>query len=44
MSAVTVSVMFSDLVGSTETLVRVGEGPMEALRRELFAVLRDGGG
>ena len=38
----TVTVVFTDLVGSTALLSRVGEERAEALRREHFGILRDG--
>jgi class 3 adenylate cyclase/tetratricopeptide (TPR) repeat protein len=41
MAAATVTVVFTDLVGSTALLSRVGEERAEALRREHFALLRD---
>ena len=41
MAAATVSVVFTDLVGSTELLSRVGEERAEVLRREHFGLLRD---
>lgn len=40
MAAVTVTVLFTDLVGSTALLSRVGEDQAEELRREHFALLR----
>ena len=40
-SAQTVTVIFTDLVGSTGLLSRVGEVRAEELRREHFALLRD---
>ncbi len=36
-----VALMFTDLVGSTELLVRLGEDEAERLRRDHFRVLRD---
>src|SRR5262249_5786059 len=39
-SSETVTVMFTDLVGSTDLLSRVGEDRAEVLRREHFALLR----
>src|ERR1700733_9563069 len=41
MAAATVSVVFTDLVGSTALLSRVGEERAEVLRREHFGLLRD---
>ncbi len=41
MAAVTITVLFTDLVGSTALLSRVGEDRAEALRREHFALLRE---
>jgi class 3 adenylate cyclase/tetratricopeptide (TPR) repeat protein len=41
MAAATVSVVFTDLVGSTALLSRVGEDRAEVLRREHFGLLRD---
>ncbi len=41
MAAATVSVVFTDLVGSTALLSRVGEEHAEVLRREHFALLRE---
>jgi class 3 adenylate cyclase len=41
MSTHTVTVLFTDLVGSTALLSRVGEDHAEALRREHFGVLRE---
>ena len=40
MASETVTVLFNDLVGSTELLSRVGEARADELRRELFALLR----
>jgi class 3 adenylate cyclase/tetratricopeptide (TPR) repeat protein len=40
MPLTTVSVLFTDLVGSTELLSRVGEAAADELRREHFAALR----
>ena len=40
-STETVTVLFSDQVASTELRARVGEDCADALRRELFALLRD---
>ncbi len=40
--AETVTVMFTDLVGSTQLMERVGEVGAETLRRELFALTRTG--
>ena len=37
----TVTVVFTDLVGSTALLSRVGEERAEELRREHFGILRD---
>jgi class 3 adenylate cyclase len=37
----TITVMFTDMVGSTALLSRVGEEQAEAIRREYFALLRD---
>ncbi|MGZ8734844.1 MAG: adenylate/guanylate cyclase domain-containing protein, partial [Acidimicrobiia bacterium] len=42
MASETVSVVFTDLVGSTEILSRLGENRAEELRREFFALLREG--
>ena len=41
MAATTVTMLFTDLVGSTALLSRVGEERSEELRREHFALLRD---
>jgi class 3 adenylate cyclase len=41
MSSETVTVLFTDLVGSTALMSRVGEERAEALRREQFALLRE---
>ncbi len=41
MATVTITVLFTDLVGSTALLSRVGEDQAEALRREHFALLRE---
>ena len=41
MAAATVSVLFTDLVGSTALLSRVGEERAEVLRREHFGLLRE---
>lgn len=41
MATDTITVLFTDLVGSTELLSRVGPDRAEELRREHFAVLRD---
>jgi class 3 adenylate cyclase len=41
MAAMTVTMLFTDLVGSTALLSRVGEERSEELRREHFALLRD---
>lgn len=41
MTVETVTVLFTDLVGSTELMARVGETAMEAVRREHMARLRD---
>src|SRR4051794_14823172 len=41
MAAETVTVLFTDLVGSTALLSRVGEEVAETLRREHFGLLRD---
>ena len=41
MASETVTVLFNDLVGSTELLSRVGEARADELRRELFALLRE---
>ena len=41
MTATTVTVLFTDLVGSTALLSRVGEERSEELRREHFALLRE---
>jgi predicted ATPase/class 3 adenylate cyclase len=41
MSAATVTLVFTDLVGSTALLSRVGEERAEVLRREHFALLRE---
>jgi class 3 adenylate cyclase/tetratricopeptide (TPR) repeat protein len=41
MAAATVTVVFTDLVGSTALLSRVGEERAEALRREHFGLLRE---
>src|SRR6476660_5352612 len=40
MAAVTITVLFTDLVGSTELLSRVGEASADELRREHFGLLR----
>jgi class 3 adenylate cyclase/tetratricopeptide (TPR) repeat protein len=40
MAVETVTVLFTDLVGSTELLSRVGEAAAEELRREHFSLLR----
>ena len=40
MGAETITVLFTDLVGSTELLSRVGEAPADQLRREHFGLLR----
>lgn len=40
MALTTVSVLFTDLVGSTELLSRVGEATADELRREHFTSLR----
>src|SRR5437899_726994 len=40
MAAVTITVLFTDLVGSTELLSRVGEASADGLRREHFGLLR----
>src|SRR6476661_6946342 len=40
MAAVTITVLFTDLVGSTELLSRVGEARADELRREHFGLLR----
>ena len=40
-SSATVTVLFCDVVGSTERLVRVGDIAADAQRRELFAALTD---
>lgn len=40
----TVTLMFTDLVGSTELAHRVGPGPAEALRHEHFGLLNAGAG
>ncbi len=40
MAAATVTVLFTDLVGSTELLSRVGEAAADDLRREHFVLLR----
>jgi class 3 adenylate cyclase len=40
-AAVTITVLFTDLVGSTALLSRVGEDRAEALRREHFSLLRE---
>ena len=40
MAAETITVLFTDLVGSTELLSRVGEASAEELRREHFGLLR----
>src|SRR6476660_5512526 len=40
MAAVTITVVFTDLVGSTELLSRVGEARADELRREHFGLLR----
>jgi class 3 adenylate cyclase len=37
----TVTVLFSDVVGSTELLARLGERGWDGVRRQHFAVLRD---
>lgn len=42
MTVQTVTVMFTDLVASTELLVRVGQVEAERLRREFFEVVRSG--
>jgi class 3 adenylate cyclase len=41
MATETITVVFTDLVGSTALLARVGEEHAETLRREYFALLRD---
>ena len=41
MTVETVTLMFTDLVGSTELLSRLGEEDAELLRRDHFALLRD---
>ena len=41
MAVETVTLMFTDLVGSTELLSRLGEEDAELLRRDHFALLRD---
>src|SRR6478736_8778323 len=40
MAAVTITVLFTDLVGSTDLLSRVGEAQADELRREHFGLLR----
>ena len=40
MAAETITVLFTDLVGSTDLLSRVGEATADELRREHFALLR----
>src|SRR6478752_2169035 len=40
MATETITVMFTDLVGSTALMSEVGEEAAEALRREHFALLR----
>ncbi len=40
MAAETITVLFTDLVGSTDLLSRVGEAAADELRREHFALLR----
>lgn len=40
MPTTVITVMFTDLIGSTELLTRVGEARAEELRREQFATLR----
>ncbi len=42
MTRETVTLLFTDLVGSTELASRVGPGPADELRREHFALLRGG--
>jgi class 3 adenylate cyclase len=42
MATETVTVLFTDLVGSTELLSRVGEAQADELRREHFGLLRKG--
>ena len=41
MASVTATFVFTDLVGSTELLSRVGEVRADELRREHFGLLRD---
>jgi class 3 adenylate cyclase len=41
MATATVTVLFTDLVGSTELLARLGEEAADAVRREHFALLRE---
>src|ERR1700694_3345002 len=41
MATATVTVLFTDLVGSTELLARLGEDRAEELRREHFRLLRE---
>jgi class 3 adenylate cyclase len=38
----TLTVLFTDLVGSTELLAQLGDDAMQAVRRRHFAVLGDG--
>ena len=40
MATETITVLFSDLVGSTELLSRVGEAVADDLRREHFSLLQ----
>jgi class 3 adenylate cyclase len=40
MATETITVLFTDLVGSTELMSRVGETAAEELRREHFVLLR----
>jgi class 3 adenylate cyclase len=36
-----VAILFTDLVGSTDLLTRLGDDAAEVLRREHFGILRD---
>ena len=40
MASVTVTILFTDLVKSTELLARAGEERAEEVRRELFELMR----